>query len=192
MDIVSSTAAIKSTDFEYRGKGGNDRDRHHKEWDEGMLRHVIAALQGARVAITTEHRTGHTIIGAKLIGFSSTRNVTRGLLIEYPSGQRCVFHIFKLGEVIIPLEQVGTKGAKWTALDTYRQEEAAATPLFLAQFDGTQPTGNGKWEHRVTQRGVVVSYQPAFGREQRDAEPAAFQRYVYREISQQDLGVLTS
>jgi hypothetical protein len=193
MDLAISTCAIKSTDFEYRGKGGDhalQTERHHKEWTEGMLRHVIAALQGARVVLITDNRTGHAVIGAKLLGLASSPNVKRGVMVEYPNGQRLVTHIFHLGEVIIPLEQVGTKGAKWTALDTYRNERAAATPLFLAKLGGVKPTGNGKWETRVTGNGVVVSYQAPYRRELRDAEPEQYRGYVYREISQDELGVL--
>jgi hypothetical protein len=189
MNAETSTAAIKSTDFEYRRADSMFREIHHKEWTEGMLRHVIAALDGARVAITTDNQTGHTIIGAKLVGFSSTPNVDRGLLIEYPDGHRLVVHIFQLGETIIPLEQAGLKDAKWTALETYRNERAAAHPLFLAKMNGVKPTGTGTWESRVTRKGVVVSYQAGYGKD-RAAEPREYQGYIYREISQAEIGIL--
>lgn len=187
---MNSSTAIKSTDFEYRGKGGDhalQRDRHHREWTEGMLRHVMAAVGQTPVVITIDNRTGHTLIGAKLIGFASTRNVDRGVMIEYPGGQRLVHHLWKFGEVIIPLE---AEGAKWRALDTYREEIAASYDLFTAKFDGVKPTGTGTWERRVTQRGVTVSYQPRFERDLRNAEPEPFRKYTYRNLAEAELGVL--
>lgn len=102
-----------------------DKDRH--VWTAGKLRHVIKALEGRRVVITTEARTGHTLIGARLEGLRQTPGYgTYQILIswEYAAGQvqRTWYHIDGLGPAITAMDAP----VKFVVSELARQESSAA------------------------------------------------------------------
>lgn len=101
-----------------------------QRWSSGAMRHVVAALAGNAVAITVEKRTGSTMVGVYLVGVLATgdsgpgeRVVVETVLADGTTS-RTNFRLDEIGHVI-PLDETG-RGAKWTALETYREEAAAA------------------------------------------------------------------
>lgn len=145
--------AISARDF-------GSKKEHRVSWTAGALRHVIAALNGAPVAVTTDGQTGSTEVGAVLVGIrpGGSGNSDR-ILISY-QGQITAYLIFTLGEVIIPLaDEMGRTGAKWVALESYRKEARAAS--FKAQREhGEGRQEGGRWETSLGADYVVVSYRP--------------------------------
>jgi hypothetical protein len=155
---VTSTCAIRSRDF-------HAAKEHRVSWTGGALRHVVDALAGAPVAITIDSQTGHTVVGAVLLGLrNSMYGGSYELLVRYPDGHVTAHLVFNLGEVIIPLGITGgdeyAQSAKWTALDTYRKESGAA--ISRAQKEhGEGRTSAGRWVSRAELDQVSVTYEPS-------------------------------
>lgn len=158
---MPTTCAITARNFY------DSRVNGRAEWTAGMLRHVVAALAGRPVAITTEAQTGHTLLNATLVDVRSGWDYPV-LTIEMPLSDGETYRttplIFKLGETIVPLDPPASAGpdAKWTALNTYRNEKSAALEYVKAQ----RPEASewwGVWKMTPGLRNVVVTYTPSKG-----------------------------
>lgn len=121
-----STTAIAASDFYETG----DSKESRSEWKAGALRHVVAALAGTSVVLITDKQTGHAVIGAKLIGLSSAMGGGDTLVYELGDGMRSAVLVFKIGAVIVPLEQ---PQAKWDALERFREESSVAQAVYRAR-----------------------------------------------------------
>ncbi len=153
---TASSTVILPTDF---NTNTADKDRH--QWTAGQLRHVVAALSGARVAITIDKQTGHTLVGVKLVEVVSDAP-HHGLVIEHPDGSKTRYWIPAIGSAIIPLEDpIGNGGgAKWRALGMERQEAGAALDLVRAKYGESAGREWGRWTVTPTLYGSVVRYEP--------------------------------
>lgn len=159
-----TTCAVRPVNFI------NKRDM--KEWNVGMLRHLVHALNGSPVAITVDGQTGHTLVGAKLIGVTGGRGGYNypHLIVEH-DGVRTIFLIFKLGETIIPLE---SRDAKWTAIKTYSAERTHALSIVQSRHPESVNWW-GVWDMKPDLYTTSVSYVPSTG------NPAFADRWHERE-----------
>ncbi len=120
LPVMGST--VTPQDFSQRV---TNKDRH--VWTAGKLRHVIAALQGRRCIITADKQTGHTLIGARLIGIRQTPGYGTYQYLyewEYAKGktQRTWGRIESLGPAVIAMDA----GVRFEAAELARLESSAA------------------------------------------------------------------
>ena len=155
-EYADTTCVIRAQDF-----SDSVTDVNRNEWTAGKLRHVIAALDGSPVIITTDRQTGHTLVNVTLVGIREgfSGQLQLGIHSVYSDGTKStIWHlIFMLGDTIVPL---ANGGAKWAAKKSYRDEQSYAVEL--AQAEHGEPEGRswGKWNVRSGHRNVVVDYQP--------------------------------
>ena len=151
-----TTCVVRAQDFSDSVK---DATRH--EWTAGKLRHVIAALEGTPVIITTDRQTGHTLVNVTLVGIreSFSGQTQLGIHSEFSDGtSSTIWHLaFMLGDTIVPL----TNGnAKWAAKDTFRDERSFAVELAQAEHGEIEGRAWGKWSACPGRYGVSVRYEP--------------------------------
>lgn len=127
---ATSTCTITARDFLSSTK---DAKWARSMWSAGALRHVVAACEGLRVAVTVDKGTGHTMLNVRLV--EVRRNSYPGadrLVVEADLSdgtvQQTAFSIDAVG-AITPLERRtnGSTDPKWIALDLYRSEARRAT-----------------------------------------------------------------
>lgn len=140
------------------------QDHRRIQWNSGAMRHVIAALAGAPVMIITDSQTGSALLGAILKG---VRHGVYGnsdeLLIEY-QGRVTAYKLFTIGETIVPVvSEMGRQSAKWTALDTYREERSAAIQLAQREHGETEGRAWGNWDVKLFIDTAQVTYKPSTG-----------------------------
>lgn len=157
MDTTTySTSIIRASDF-----SDSVSDTLRDRWTDGKMRHVIAALAGDPVIVTTDSGSGHSLVGVRLVGITPDPHGSSLLRIESEHGVTA-YSAFMLGDTIVPLAGRGrTRGAKWDALDSYRRERSAAIAVArtLREQDGAPPE-RGRWEAIPLRDGVIVTYQP--------------------------------
>ena len=163
MSTTTSSCAILARDF-----SNSMADVLRTRWTAGKMRHVIAALDGTPVAITTDQMSGHTLLGVRLLGLTETFGGGECVIIkgadDDPAWPRPVaYSLTTLGEAIIPLsEQTATTGAKWVALDTYRNERSAA----IQRAKRERPDCDyGRWSAVPGRASVSWRYDPQRGPE---------------------------
>lgn len=153
----TSTTVIRARDF---SDSTTDADRD--TWTLGKLRHVIAALDGAPVAITVDRLTGHTEVGVRLVGIACGRFVDHGPVVERTlsdgTTQRTIFSRHSIGDTITPLDR---SSAKWTATDSVRNEASAAIRLARAEHEAAH--AYGRWTATPGLDYVDVTYTPQNG-----------------------------
>jgi len=158
LPTMVSSCVVLASDF-----SNSLSDPVRERWTGGKLRHLIDALRGEPVVITTDAGNGHTIVGARLhmnLGRPNER-----VDVEYRVSddlvQRVNYPMVGIGAAIIPLTQAG-HGAKWDALDSYRVERMNAV-MAVQKIHG-DPEGRswGTWHAspRGEQGRIVVSYEP--------------------------------
>lgn len=166
---TTSSCAVLASDFSDRT---TDVLRHR--WTPGKMRHLVAALDGAPVAVTVDRMSGAAMVGVKLIGLQAIRMSTRfGVVIESTyedengelKQQRTNYPLDQLGEAIIPLDERGQRGAKWEALDRQRKEHRLA--ISRAQHEHGEVEGRawGRWRAESMLHDVYVTYEPHTGNE---------------------------
>jgi hypothetical protein len=118
--MVQTTVVINSSDFTHSRYGTGER-----EWTVGALRHLITALNGQPVALTTNW-TGHTVFGVVLMAVGLPMYGT-GFALTYSDehGNHSV-PLSLIGTAIMPLPHDMSWDVKGRALDSYRKESAAA------------------------------------------------------------------
>lgn len=160
---MTSTAAILASDFSHSAA-----DVLHRQWTVGKMAHVIAALDGAPVAITVDSGSGHTLIGVQLVavfngGPSRGDRVTVKMILSDGTEQTTNYFLPSIGEAIIPLTSDGSK-AKWTALDSERAQKSQAIRVAQAEHGDCEGRSWGKWEARpINLNEVQVTYTPHTG-----------------------------
>lgn len=158
VDLGGSSCAIRAQDF-----NRNTADPNRALWFAGVMRHVVAALAGAPVAITVDNQTGHTEIGVTLVRVSSTLAGSQAVVIRRPSGDETAFPLFGIGDTIIPLVDPITAGggAKWRALDSHRNETSDAIRLAQESYGPSAGRAYGRWTATCERQGVSVRYEPS-------------------------------
>lgn len=151
--MYKPTTVIRARDF-----SDKTTDFLRDRWTAGKLRHVIAALDRREVAITVETLTGHTVMGVTLVGLSSDR-----LYIAYGGAMGTTAHFIpSLGDTITPLDDPSaTKGAKWTAVETWLGEKCAAIRVAKEEHGECEGRTDGRWEATPQGSSVHVRYTPA-------------------------------
>jgi hypothetical protein len=170
------STAIKASDF-----SGKTTDAQRTIWTVGKMRHLIAALDGAEVIVTTDARTGHTVIGAQLVSLRKTPGFGSYDVLVVTEHNRTWFSLSSIGETIIPLDASG-KGAKWAALDLYREERSAAIQAAQA---ANPSCAWGEWSAEPGHDWIDVAYEPSTG------NPAFADKWGERTRVRFDLADLT-
>lgn len=113
-------STLKPEDFSSRT---TDPTRHL--WTLGKIEHVVAALQGRRVAVETDRMTGHVSFGV-ITGYAATGSTHDGarLHVKDEYGQTTGYYLPNVG-VIVDLEQDYTS-PKYAALAAARSARMAA------------------------------------------------------------------
>lgn len=155
------STAILASDF-----SESTTDTLRQRWTTGKMRHVVAALDGALVAITTDRQTGHTEVGVRLTRVTSSGQVHSGPRVEVertlPNGstQRTLFRLDEVGEAIIPLDEGFSTGVKWVAIKAYRDEGSAAIRIAREEHGEAEGRAWGKWSASPNLESVSVRYEP--------------------------------
>ncbi|MEU7631665.1 hypothetical protein AB0C34_17005 [Nocardia sp. NPDC049220] len=153
--MLTTPIAIYAADFSDRGAGN---DRHL--WTPGNLRHVVAALDGAPVVLTTDKLTGHTRIGVTL---------KEVVLNSYAAGRNALIYTDKfgdhavsctdLGPAIVPITEFAAgHDPKWVALETVRNECSAAIDYIKDRDHDGKLTG--RYTAKPGLRWVDVEFTP--------------------------------
>jgi len=182
--ITTSGSAINARDFE-QDRSEADRDT----WKPGPMHHLVMALDGARVLIVVDRRTGYTEVGVTLGGVRKTPGWgTYQVLIqrEHEGGKTsgCWYPLMNVGTVI-ELTELGSTGARWTALQAYREQKSQAICKLQAAMvqelglSDTAALPRGKWDARVFPHEVRASFTP-----EKILDPVP---YTYRSYSLADL-----
>lgn len=166
---TSYSTAILASDF-----SSSMADHNRNSWKPGALRHLSKVLNGSPVIITTDSRTGHTVIGAVLGGVRKAPG-SGSFQVEVNG----VWHNdFTLGEAIIPLT---ADTAKWDALRSFREESSAA----VQRFHTDHPELSwGKCRTTAFVYDIDVTYEPHLG------NPAYADRAGVRTHERYSLGSL--
>lgn len=164
---ATNTAAPAATEFGCailaRDLCDNVHDVNRDNWTGGKMYHVVKALQGATVAITTDKSTGHTVINARLLsvrpsGGGYDARVVYATTLSDGSEQRTAARVSDIGTILV-LDQAGTRSGKWAAKESYRNHQSAAILLAQAKYGDTHAFG--QWRATVINGGAVdVSYEP--------------------------------
>ncbi len=156
---ATSTCVIRAQDF-----SDKTTDPNRSTWTPGKLRHVIAALDGQPVIITTDAQTGHTLVNVTLVGIREgfSHQWELGIRSVYSDGtESTLYHLmFKLGDTIIPL---GQTNAKWAAVRSYSDEKSFAVELAQHEHGDAEGRAWGGWESTTGANSVHVRYIPSTG-----------------------------
>lgn len=148
--------AIQPQDFSHRV---TDVNRH--TWTLGTMRSVVKALDGAQVTIVVDSRVGSAVVGTLVNVFDGgpARGPRVTVESEYAPGefQRTNFYLPNVGVII---EMQAGAGAKFRALDLYRDEQSKALNLVRSMFDQEYAWG-GNWEMKPVGSGDQVSVSRA-------------------------------
>jgi len=131
-----------------------------KDWNVGILSHLVAALAGAPVAIQLSSN-GHTVIGAKLTGVSGGRGGYDYPHLHVEIDVHTTAHlIFTLGDVIIPLDRpaVGLSYSS-NAIKSMSAEQSKALAKVQAENPGSREWW-GRWSFRHGLGYITVIYTP--------------------------------
>lgn len=144
--------AIQPQDFSQRVT-----DVNRETWTLGTMRSVIKALDGAQVTIVTDKATGSATVGTLIDCFNGgpARGPRVTIETEYAPGefQKTNYWLPNVG-IIIEMDRGA--GAKWKALDLFREEKSKALNLVRSMFE-QEYAWSGKWEMRPTGAGDQVS-----------------------------------
>ncbi|WP_018219137.1 hypothetical protein [Salinispora vitiensis] len=128
-------------------------------WTAGMMRHLIGALEGAPVDITTNNQRGLTIERIRLVRVYATAT-NRGYTLTFAR-----IRSSRTGaEVPVPLHKIGNTitahqdGVRQKALCSYEEEQAAA--IRVAQRVFPDMAGPGAWSATPYGHGVGIAYMP--------------------------------
>ncbi len=127
---MTGTCTVLARDFTSHGQ---------TRWTAGMMRHLIHALDGHQVLLTTNASSGFTVV-ARLLRLRrtpgyGTHQVLAETQLDDGRTQRTWYPVFAAGEAVTPLPtQGGDAGRiKWAALDSYRDEASRAVDQVRAQ-----------------------------------------------------------
>ncbi|MBM0205769.1 hypothetical protein JNW90_24200 [Micromonospora sp. STR1s_5] len=151
----TTSCVIRAQDF-----NPNTADRNRSTWQVGTMRHVIDALAGTPVAITTDRLTGHTQVGVRLVRayYSDGPRILIDYTLSTGEVQRTRYDLRNIGDTIVPLARTSTKDAKWTALDTHREESMAA--IRWAKANHGEGREDGQWSADPGSGEVRVRWTP--------------------------------
>lgn len=126
-----TTTTINPTDLTEAGP------RPHNDWTAGDMRHLINALNGARVIVVADTQTGHTLANVQITELRTTPGYsTAQARITYPNGDRAWYSLAKMGAVtVMPDETDEAKRARWIAGDLKRKEREVALNMARTDFD---------------------------------------------------------
>jgi hypothetical protein len=160
---TTTAGAINAKDF-----SESTTDVLRERWTLGKMQAVIQALEGRHVLIVVDKQTGHALVNVRLTrafhgGPSRGDRVTVESTYEDGSGRPTNYRLDDIG-VIVELERGRTIGAKWDALEIYRNQRMAA--IMKAQAEHGDPEGRswGRWKGTPYGDGLVgVEYEPLTG-----------------------------
>lgn len=128
-------------------------------WTVGKMRHLIAALAGALVAIVVDQHGGHTITGRLVDTFDDGTDGGRVVVETGPVHDQVDRITCRLPEVGVVIELADVAEAKWVAVASYRAETEQA--INQARQQHPDDDGPGVWTGLPHDDCVLVTYQPA-------------------------------
>jgi hypothetical protein len=160
------TCVIKAEDF-----NPSMADPLRGRWAGAEVGTIVEALNGRRVAITVDNRTGHTLTDARLI---DVRHMGYGhgsphVLIKAPDMEGGLWHDLFICGMILPLEAeadrlLGGDATKWRALEIFRKQQRVAIRT-AQQHEQGEAAGRqcGSWKARPSSATGLyyVSYEPS-------------------------------
>lgn len=153
------TSVINAADF-----SKNVTDPQRDTWTVGKLHHVVKALAGRKVAVTTDKGTGHTVFNVTLQRAYSGRCQFLTVSYDYGTGSSLTDHYaWTIGMIMVmPTDEV--ESVKWDALESYRKHCSAAIDIAKEQHGETRQWG--VWKATVLDgQNVDVTYTPSTGNE---------------------------
>lgn len=145
--------AITAEDFDY------SHTTVRYGWTVGKMRHVIAALDGAEVAIVVDKHDGYTVIGRLMDIVADEDDHEPHLTVESGPVYGCAERFtYRLVEVGVIMEMSDDAEAKWVAVDSYRAETERAIEHARAQHPDPD---HGTWTGVPHDDCVLVTYQPS-------------------------------
>lgn len=159
--MTTSTAAILASDFSQ-----STTDAQRTRWNVAKMSHLIEALAGEPVVITTDRLTGSSLVGAELVrafhgGTGRGERVAVKLTLSDGTEQITNYRIVEVGEAIIPLVE---SNAKWTALRTYSDQVSHAIKIAKSAHGETEGRAWGAWKGTpLSLTEVDVTYTPHTG-----------------------------
>jgi len=151
------TSVINAADF-----SSNVNDKQRDTWTVGTLYHVVKALAGRKVAITTDKQTGHTVFNVTLDRAYIGRCQFLTVSYDYGSGVTVTDHYaWQVGMIMVmPTDE--RESVKWDALESYRKHCSAAIDIAKAEHGETRQWGS--WKATVIDGHTVdVTYTPSTG-----------------------------
>lgn len=151
------TSVINAADF-----SNNVTDKQRDTWTVGKLHHVVKALAGRKVAITTDTQTGHTVFNVALKRAYSGRCQFLTVAYDYGTGVTLTDHYaWTIGMIMVmPTDQM--ESVKWDALESYRKHGSAAIDIAKELHGETRQWGTWK-ATPISGSEVDVTYTPSTG-----------------------------
>lgn len=154
LPTVEAVGTILPTDF-----ANFTDDSDYRRWTAGKMRHVIDALAGVPVIVTTDKNSGSTLVGAQLTGLADEG---RRVVVQYRADavHAVHHHLWDIGEAITPLYELHMPGtaAKWRAIKAYRAEQTTAIDAARKAFPDVDRYG--VWSAVPVLRSTYVTYTP--------------------------------
>lgn len=130
----ASPRSYAATTIEARDLSDTLTDPLRETWTAGKMRHVVAALNGTRVAIVVEKSTGFTMADVRLLNVTPTGLTNDGarVIVESTLSDGTVmptrYDLHGIGPIVTldPEADRTDGGPKFRALNTAREEKAAA------------------------------------------------------------------
>lgn len=143
--------AIAANDFDY----SNITVRY--DWTIGKMRHLIAALDGAEVAVVVDKHNGYTMIGHLIDTFEDDIGSGPQVTVEtsrlHGRVDRFSYRLLEIGTII---ELSADAEAKWVAIESYRAETERAIEHARRQHPDWGP---GVWTGVPHDDCVLVTYE---------------------------------
>lgn len=152
--VATETVAIDVRDF-----STHTTDPRRETWTAGKMRHVVNALKGAPVVLTTDRHSGHTRVGVVLEGIAPNRGGQGYGVQARDQFGVTLYPLDRIGAVIAPLS---SSTAKWDALRAEGDERSAAVSAARADAPDTgEMSVPLRWEATSGAHEVYVRAVPA-------------------------------
>lgn len=153
----ATTSVITARDF-----SPSTTDPQRDTWTVGKLYHVVKALAGRPVAITTDNSTGHTEFNVILKGAHYGSSQILRVNYDYGTGEQDTdYRVWTIGMIMV-MPTGGRESAKWDALASYRNHCSAAIEIAQQLHGADRRWGTWKAEPIDGYR-VNVTYTPSTG-----------------------------
>ena len=155
MQLSTMASAIEPSDF-----SNSTSDPLRDRWTTGKLRHVIAAARGHKAIVTIEDLA---YVDVELVGLYDASLARLVVRYQWGAGEGEHTDTRYLLHGIGPIVVLGSTNAKWTALETHRNEVSAAIEVAREAHGEAEGRAWGAWSGDLTFYGAAVRYRPSTG-----------------------------